>query len=201
MSSERFTDATKDVLRQAAAGAAELRHEHIGTEHLVYALCGDHAAGKVLSTLGVNRGAVLGQIGRQVGTGRGAKKQARQNTTHLSAVLDQGALREALQLGHNYVGPEHLLLAVVRQAGTGDVGAQILVELGLEPSRVRDAIMHELNGYRPPASLGEEVADQPNVATEAEAREDELNDFLAREGIDGGVIVVRGGRVEYMLLE
>jgi hypothetical protein len=112
---ERYSEQAKDVVFRALQEARDLNHRHVGTEHILLGLVGqnDGAAALALTTLGVTRDGVRGLIVRRMGAGVATSSDARAFTQQAVIVLD-GAMREALPLGKNYVATEHILLSVVR---------------------------------------------------------------------------------------
>ena len=138
---ERFTDPARRVLALAQEEARLLNHNFIGTEHILLGLLHqpESVAGRALAALDINLYNARAGVEETIGpaalatTGTGSPPF----TPRAKKVLEL-ALREGLQLGHNYIGPEHLLLGLVRE-GEG-VGAQVLVKLGADLSRVRQQV-------------------------------------------------------------
>ena len=143
-----FTDRAYRAVTMAEAEAAGLRHNYIGTEHLLLGLLGidDGIAAKVLTRLGVSAPEVRSEIELIIGRGPAPPAGQPPFTPRSKKVLDL-AHREAKRLGHNYVGTEHLLLGLVRE-GAG-VAAQILSRLGADRAGIVDAILHVLSGADP----------------------------------------------------
>ena len=137
---ERFTDQARRALALAQE-EARMRHCHrVGTEHLLLGLIQEHeglAAG-VLESLGISLEAVRGQIEEITGQGQEPSAGYAQYTLRAKKALDL-ARREALQLGHNHIGTEHILLSLIRE-GEGPA-AQVLLELGADLSRVRQQVL------------------------------------------------------------
>ena len=150
---ERFTDRACRVLVLAQEEARLLRHNFIGTEHLLLGLLreGDGVAAKALGELGVRLDDVRERVKETTGPPGSAPTGSPPFTPRTKKVLEL-SLREALQLGHNYISTEHILLGLVRE-GEG-VAAQVLVRLGAELSRVRQQVIQILSGQAP-ARLGE----------------------------------------------
>ena len=140
---ERFTDPARRVLAVAQDEARLLNHNFIGTEHILLGLLHEpeSVAGRALAALDVDLDKARAAVEETIGPAGKATTASPPFTPRAKKVLEL-ALREALQLGHNYIGPEHLLLGLVRE-GEG-VGAQVLVKLGAEPSRVRQEVMELL---------------------------------------------------------
>ena len=131
---ERFTDRARRVVVLAQEEARMLDHNHIGTEHILLGLIreGGGVAAKALESLGISLEAVRQQVGEIAGQGQQAPSGHIPFTPRAKKVLEL-SLREALQLGHNYIGTEHILLGLIRE-GDG-VAAQVLVKLGADPSQ------------------------------------------------------------------
>ncbi len=142
---ERFTDRARRVLVLAQAEAQLLGHGFIGTEHVLLGLVAEHdgVAAKALERLDITIDAVRDEV-RAMVTVSGAATGSPPFTPRAKKVLEL-ALREALDLGHNYIGTEHLLLGIVRE-GEG-VAATVLVRLGAEPGQVRSGVLELLGGY------------------------------------------------------
>jgi ATP-dependent Clp protease ATP-binding subunit ClpC len=138
---ERFTDRSRRVLVLAQEEARELNHGFIGTEHLLLGLIGEGRgiAAKALESLGMSLAPVRQKIEEAVGPMSGMVPGDLPPFTPRAKKVLELSLREALQLGHSYIGTEHLLLGLVRE-GEG-VGATILVGLGADLSRVRQQVI------------------------------------------------------------
>jgi ATP-dependent Clp protease ATP-binding subunit ClpA len=143
---ERFTDRARRVVVLAQEEARLLNHNYIGTEHLLLGLIheGQGVAAKALESLGIRLEAVRAQVEEIIGRGQEAPSGQIPFTPRAKKVLEL-SLREALQLGHNYMGTEHILLGLIRE-GEG-VAAQVLVKLGADFSRVRQQVIQLLSGY------------------------------------------------------
>ena len=126
---ERFTDRARRVVVLAQEEARMLNHNYIGTEHILLGLIheGEGVAAKALESLGISLEAVRSQVEEIIGQGQQAPSGHIPFTPRAKKVLEL-SLREALQLGHNYIGTEHILLGLIRE-GEG-VAAQVLVKLG-----------------------------------------------------------------------
>src|SRR6186713_1031425 len=144
---ERFTDRARRVVVLAQEEARMLSHNYIGTEHILLGLIheGDGIAAKALESLGVSLEAVRAQVEEIIGQGQQAPSGHIPFTPRAKKVLEL-SLREALQLGHNYIGTEHILLGLIRE-GEG-VAAQVLVKLGADLNRVRQQVIQLLSGYQ-----------------------------------------------------
>src|SRR6266496_3772903 len=188
---ERFTDRARRVAVLAQEEARMLRHDHIGTEHILLGLIGEGegVAAKALESLGISLEAVRQHVGEITGQGQQAPAGHIPFTPRAKNVLEL-SLREALQLGHNYIGTEHILLGLIRD-GEG-VAAQVLVKLGGDPSRVRQQVIQLLAGSqgKEPAAAGAPSETAPSASAildqfgrnlTAAAREGRLDPVIGRE--------------------
>jgi ATP-dependent Clp protease ATP-binding subunit ClpC len=183
---ERFTDRARRVVVLAQEEARMLNHNYIGTEHILLGLIheGEGVAAKALESLGISLEAVRQQVEEIIGQGQQAPSGHIPFTPRAKKVLEL-SLREALQLGHNYIGTEHILLGLIRE-GEG-VAAQVLVRLGADLNRVRQQVIQLLHGYqrKEPASAG---AGQPqrglaaDILTRIDAIESRLSELEFRVG-------------------
>ncbi|MGI8701515.1 MAG: ATP-dependent Clp protease ATP-binding subunit [Nocardioidaceae bacterium] len=144
---ERFTDRARRVVVLAQEEARMLSHNYIGTEHILLGLIheGEGVAAKALESLNISLEAVRAQVEETIGQGQQAPSGHIPFTPRAKKVLEL-SLREALQLGHNYIGTEHILLGLIRE-GEG-VAAQVLVKLGADLNRVRQQVIQLLSGYQ-----------------------------------------------------
>ncbi len=144
---ERFTDRARRVVVLAQEEARLLNHNYIGTEHILLGLIAeaDGVAAKVLEQLGISGTAVRAKVESIIGEGGCSPSGHIPFTPRAKKVLEL-SLREALQLGHNYIGTEHILLGLIRE-GEG-VAAQVLVNLGADLSVVRQSVIQMLSGYK-----------------------------------------------------
>jgi ATP-dependent Clp protease ATP-binding subunit ClpC len=168
-----------------------LNHNYIGTEHILLGLIheGEGVAAKGLESLGISLEAVRSQVEEIIGQGQQAPSGHIPFTPRAKKVLEL-SLREALQLGHNYIGTEHILLGLIRE-GEG-VAAQVLVKLGADLSRVRQQVIQLLSGYqgKEAVAAGGPAEGQPSTSlvldqfgrnlTQA-AREGKLDPVIGRE--------------------
>ena len=189
---ERFTDRARRVVVLAQEEARMLNHNYIGTEHILLGLIheGEGVAAKALESLGISLEAVRQQVEEIIGQGQQAPSGHIPFTPRAKKVLEL-SLREALQLGHNYIGTEHILLGLIRE-GEG-VAAQVLVKLGADLNRVRQQVIQLLSGYqgKEPAAAGggpaegtpstSLVLDQFGRNLTAAAREGKLDPVIGRE--------------------
>jgi ATP-dependent Clp protease ATP-binding subunit ClpC len=143
---ERFTDRARRVVVLAQEEARMLNHNYIGTEHILLGLIheGEGVAAKALESLNISLEAVRQQVEEIIGQGQAAPTGHIPFTPRAKKVLEL-SLREALQLGHNYIGTEHILLGLIRE-GEG-VAAQVLQKLGADLNRVRQTVIQLLSGY------------------------------------------------------
>jgi len=152
---ERFTDRARRVVVLAQEEARMLNHNYIGTEHILLGLIheGEGVAAKALESMNISLDAVREQVQEIIGQGQAAPTGHIPFTPRAKKVLEL-SLREALQLGHNYIGTEHILLGLIRE-GEG-VAAQVLQKLGADLNRVRQTVIQLLSGYT--GGKGEQVA-------------------------------------------
>jgi ATP-dependent Clp protease ATP-binding subunit ClpC len=138
---ERFTDRARRVVVLAQEEARQLNHNYIGTEHILLGLIheGDGIAAQALESLGVRLDAVRDRVKEIIGPGQDDDQSGHIPFTPRAKKVLELSLRESLQLGHDYIGTEHILLGVVRE-GKG-VAAQVLVDLGADLNRVRQAVV------------------------------------------------------------
>ncbi|HEX2117820.1 MAG TPA: Clp protease N-terminal domain-containing protein, partial [Acidimicrobiales bacterium] len=143
---ERFTDRARRVVVLAQEEARLLGHNWIGTEHILLGLISerDGVAAKVLQELGISLEVVRAKVELIIGEGDKRPGSHIPFTPRAKKVLEL-SLREALQLGHNYIGTEHILMGLIRE-GEG-VGAQVLVNLGADLSAVRQGVIQQLSGH------------------------------------------------------
>ncbi len=153
---ERFTDRARRVVVLAQEEARELNHTYIGTEHILLGLIheGEGVAAKSLESMGISLELVRGQVKELIGQGNTSPSGHIPFTPRAKKVLEL-SLREALQLGHNYIGTEHILLGLIRE-GEG-VAAQVLVKLGAELARVREQVIQQLSAYQGDPGRGEKA--------------------------------------------
>jgi hypothetical protein len=143
---ERFTDRARRVVVLAQEEARMLNHNYIGTEHLLLGLIheGEGVAAKALEALDISLNAVRLQVEEIIGEGQSPPTGHIPFTPRAKKILEL-SLREALQLNHNYIGTEHILLGMVREAE--GVAAQVLQKLGANLSNVRQEVIRLLAGY------------------------------------------------------
>jgi ATP-dependent Clp protease ATP-binding subunit ClpA len=142
---ERFTERARQVVVFAQDEARVLKHNYIGTEHLLLGLLHEEegVAARVLEALGIDIEGVRAQVARIVGQGDEVTTGQIPFTRRAKKVLELSA-REALSLGHNHVGTEHILLGLVRE--NNGVAARILLDFDADAEKVRDAVIRMLSG-------------------------------------------------------
>lgn len=140
---ERFTDPARDVVVLAQDEARALRHNYLGTEHILLALLAveEGVAAEALRALGVHLDAARAAVREIIGEGETAPPAQLPFTPRSKKTLEL-ALREALKLGHNYIGTEHLLLALSSQEE--GVAAQVLRRLGVDDEHLRAEVERTL---------------------------------------------------------
>ena len=189
---ERFTDRARRVVVLAQEEARMLNHGYIGTEHILLGLIheGEGVAAKALESLSISLDGVREQVQEIIGPGQESPSGHIPFTPRAKKVLEL-SLREALQLGHNYIGTEHILLGLIRE-GEG-VAAQVLVKLGADPSRVRHQVIQLITGYQSKETTradpnhveaipsGSVVLDQFGRNLTQAARENKLDPVIGRE--------------------
>ncbi|GMA28577.1 hypothetical protein GCM10025874_18300 [Arenivirga flava] len=170
-----------------------LNHNYIGTEHILLGLIheGEGVAAKALESLGISLDSVREQVQDIIGQGQQQPTGHIPFTPRAKKVLEL-SLREALQLGHNYIGTEHILLGLIRE-GEG-VAAQVLVKLGADLNKVRQQVIQLLSGYQgkeqatvggnespQQAQGGSQILDQFGRNLTQAARDGKLDPVIGRE--------------------
>ena len=168
---ERFTDRARRVVKLAEEEARMLNHNYIGTEHILLGLIREDegVAAKALESLGISLQAVRQQVEEIIGQGQQVPFEVIPFTPQSKKVLEL-SLRESLQLGHSYIGTEHILLGLIRE-GDG-VAAQVLVKLGADLNRVRQQVIQLISGQQP--QPGHLAPREGAPATEVRARLDAI---------------------------
>ena len=172
---ERFTDRARRVVVLAQEEARKFNHNYIGTEHILVGLIREDGgvAAKGLESLGISLDAVRQQIEEIVGIGEQAPSGHVPFTPRAKKVLEL-SLREALQLGYDYIGTEHILLGLIRE-GDG-VAAQVLVRLGADLNQVRQEVIQRLHGFQGEDEPGSQRAVQrPGLLSRVDAIERRLS--------------------------
>src|SRR6201746_251144 len=180
---ERFTDRARRVVVLAQEEARMLNHNYIGTEHILLGLIheGEGVAAKALESLGISLEGVRQQVEEIIGQGQQAPSGHIPFTPRAKKVLEL-SLREALQLGHNYIGTEHILLGLIRE-GEG-VAAQVLVKLGADLSRVRQQVIQLLSGYQGSSGKGEPAAASSSSSGTSSNKPEEATDKGSSQILD-----------------
>lgn len=144
---ERFTDRARRVIVLAQDEARSLKHNYLGTEHILLGLIreGEGVAAKALDALGITLDEVRAQVVEIIGEGQESPQGHIPFTPRAKKVIEY-AMREGLQLGHSYIGTEHLLLGLTREPE--GVAAQVLNKLGAEMDRVRTQVNQLISGYQ-----------------------------------------------------
>ena len=193
---ERFTDRARRVVVLAQEEARYLNHNYIGTEHILLGLLneGEGIAAHALESLDIDLASVRDEVVKIIGQGQQSPPGHIPFTPRAKKVLEL-SLREALQLGHNYIGTEHILLGLIRE-GEG-VAAQVLQQLGAELQKVRQTVIQLLSGpgageeqqpkggsgsgtAREPSSGGSTILDQFGRNLSQSAREGNLDPVIGR---------------------
>jgi ATP-dependent Clp protease ATP-binding subunit ClpC len=201
---ERFTDRARRVIVLAQEEARMLDHNYIGTEHILLGLIheGTGVAAKALESLDISLDVVRQQVEEIIGRGQETPSGHIPFTPRAKKVLEL-TQREAQQLGHDYIGTEHILLGLIRE-GSG-VAAQVLVKLGADLNRVRQQVVQLLHEYqaREPVSARSTTSEPslPTVQARLEAFEQRLAAIEQRVGtgpdtsdLDEQIDRVRGER-------
>src|SRR5688500_14114705 len=190
---ERFTDRARRVVVLAQEEARMLNHNYIGTEHILLGLIheGEGVAAKALESLNISLEAVRQQVEEIIGQGQAAPTGHIPFTPRAKKVLEL-SLREALQLGHNYIGTEHILLGLIREGEGG--AAQVLQKLGADLNRVRQTVIQLLSGYT--AGKGEQVSGSPEGSGQGSMVLDQFGRNLTQLARDGKLDPVIGREKE-----
>jgi ATP-dependent Clp protease ATP-binding subunit ClpC len=188
---ERFTEKARRVVIYAQEEARMLNQNYIGTEHLLLGLIReqDGIAAKALESLNISLEDVHGQVEELIGRGTYVPNGHIPFTPRAKKVLEL-SLREALQLGHNYIGTEHVLLGLIRE-GEG-VAAQVLLNLGADLEKVRSAVIQLLSGYN--GRTGEQGGDEHS--SESSQLLDEFGRNLTKQAREGKLDPVVGREQE-----
>ncbi|MBP1325764.1 ATP-dependent Clp protease ATP-binding subunit ClpC [Leucobacter exalbidus] len=192
---ERFTDRARRVVVLAQEEAKMLNHNYIGTEHILLGLIheGEGVAAKALEQLDISLDAVRAQVTDIIGTGQQPPAGHIPFTPRAKKVLEL-SLREALQLGHNYIGTEHILLGLIRE-GEG-VAAQVLAKLGADLNRVRQTVIQLLSGYQAGKESATVGAPEAQAETKGSTVLDNFGRNLTQAARDGKLDPVIGREKE-----
>src|SRR6516164_5911154 len=188
---ESFTGRARSVVVWAQEEARVLGHDYLGTGHILLGLIheGDGGAAQVLELLGIRLEVVRQEVEEIIGQGQQARSGSIPFTPRAKKALEF-SLREALWLGHDYIGTEHILLGLIREGE--DVAAQVLVKLGADLNRARQQVIQLLHGYqgKEPASSGAPPGAAPSTSSILDqfgrnltqgAREGKLDPVIGRE--------------------
>ncbi len=147
---DKFTERVRKVMFLAREEAARLQHDYIGTEHLLLGILreGEGIAATVLNNLGLDLDAIRQAVENMVASSGGTLTIGEIPFTPRAKRVLELSVDEARQLGHNYVGTEHLLLGLIRE-GEG-VAARVLLELGVDRKKVREETLKLLGGHAGP---------------------------------------------------
>ena len=192
---ERFTDRARRVVVLAQEEAKMLNHNYIGTEHILLGLIheGEGVAAKALESLNISLDAVREQVQDIIGQGQQQPTGHIPFTPRAKKVLEL-SLREALQLGHNYIGTEHILLGLIRE-GEG-VAAQVLVKLGADLNRVRQQVIQLLSGYQGKEPVATGAKEEPTGSAAGSQVLDQFGRNLTQQARDGKLDPVIGREKE-----
>ncbi|MFC5369652.1 ATP-dependent Clp protease ATP-binding subunit [Arcanobacterium bovis] len=205
---ERFTDRARRVIVLAQVEARSLKHNYLGTEHILLGLIkeGEGVAAKALEALDVSFDAVREQVVDIIGEGQEEPSGHIPFTPRAKKVLEY-AMREGLQLGHSYIGTEHLLLGLCREQE--GVAAQVLVKLGADLTKVRNQVTQLLSGYqgkeavgvgagsqRDGGKSGSTILDQYGRNLTQSARENKLDPVIGRHNESQRVMQVLSRRTK-----
>ena len=210
---ERFTDRARRVIVLAQEEARALQHNYIGTEHILLGLIreGEGIAAKALSAKGVELDSTRKQVEEMIGKGTVSPNGHIPFTPHAKQVLEL-SLREALQLGHSYIGTEHILLGLIRE-GEG-IGTQVLIKMEVDINDLRGTCMDMIRGNSGiPSENDKDLANAGGVQDKAnqsgsalldqfgrnltvEARESKLDPVIGRSREIERVMVVLSRRTK-----
>ncbi|MEN9750972.1 MAG: hypothetical protein RLZZ600_19 [Actinomycetota bacterium] len=192
---ERFTDRARRVVVLAQEEAKMLNHNYIGTEHILLGLIheGEGVAAKALESLNISLESVREQVQDIIGQGQQQPTGHIPFTPRAKKVLEL-SLREALQLGHNYIGTEHILLGLIRE-GEG-VAAQVLVKLGADLNRVRQQVIQLLSGYQGKEPVATGAKEEPTGSAAGSQVLDQFGRNLTQSARDGKLDPVIGREKE-----
>ena len=183
---ERFTERARQVVVLAQDEARVLKHNYIGTEHILLGLLreDDGLAARVLESFGITVTAVRGQVGRIVGQGDEVTTGQIPFTPRAKRVLEL-SLREAQSLGHNYIGTEHILLGLARE--NEGVASRILLDFHADAASIRDVVLDMLSGAPGPRGLTlverQAAESNPELAAELERVRGEKVDAIEAQDL------------------
>ncbi len=189
---ERFTERARQVVVLAQDEARALKHNYIGTEHLLLGLLREEEglAARVLESLDITVEEVRAQVARIVGQGDEVTTGQIPFTPRAKKVLEL-ALREALSLGHNYIGTEHILLGLVRE--NEGVAARILLDFDADAEKIRNEIIRMLSG---PGRRQQGQGGQPGEKAKSSKLLDQFGRNLTKLAAEGKLDPVVGRQTE-----
>ena len=189
---ERFTERARQVVVLAQDEARALKHNYIGTEHILLGLLREEEglAARVLESLDITVEEVRAQVARIVGQGDEVTTGQIPFTPRAKKVLEL-ALREALSLGHNYIGTEHILLGLVRE--NEGVAARILLDFDADAEKIRNEIIRMLSG---PGRRQTGAGAPPGEKTKSSKLLDQFGRNLTRAAVEGKLDPVVGRQTE-----
>jgi ATP-dependent Clp protease ATP-binding subunit ClpC len=189
---ERFTERARQVVVLAQDEARALKHNYIGTEHILLGLLREEEglAARVLESLDITVEEVRAQVARIVGQGDEVTSGQIPFTPRAKKVLEL-ALREALSLGHNYIGTEHILLGLVRE--NEGVAARILLDFDADAEKIRNEIIRMLSG---PGRRGQAQGGPPGEKSKSSKLLDQFGRNLTKLAAEGKLDPVVGRQTE-----
>src|SRR5437588_1030712 len=189
---ERFTERARQVVVLAQDEARALEHNYIGTEHILLGLLREEEglAARVLESLDITVEEVRAQVARIVGQGDEVTSGQIPFTPRAKKVLEL-ALREALSLGHNYIGTEHILLGLVRE--NEGVAARILLDFDADAEKIRNEIIRMLSG---PGRRQQGAGGAPGEKSKSSKLLDQFGRNLTRQSAEGKLDPVVGRQTE-----
>ncbi|MGA2008336.1 MAG: Clp protease N-terminal domain-containing protein, partial [Solirubrobacteraceae bacterium] len=197
---ERFTERARQVVVLAQEEARTLKHNYIGTEHILLGLLREEEglAARVLESLDITVERVRGQVVRIVGSGEEVTSGQIPFTPRAKKVLEL-ALREALSLGHNYIGTEHILLGLVRE--NEGVAARILLDFDADSEKIRNEVIRMLSGPGSRGQRGASAAGAAGAAAQGESKKsskllDQFGRNLTKLAAEGKLDPVVGRETE-----
>jgi len=173
----RFTQKAQQALRSAHACACELGHGYIGTEHILIGLCADESgvAGNILSQKGATYNAVREKIIELMGKNDEISNQTQLMMTPRTKRIIELSFAEARKMAHNYIGTEHMLLAIIREGES--VALKILTELGIQPPEIYAQIMASVSGYQGSEANDVDSASSGGASKKAKTNTPTLDQF------------------------
>src|SRR6266508_3824123 len=189
---ERFTERARQVVVLAQEEARQLKHNYIGTEHILLGLLREEEglAARVLESLDITVERVRAQVVRIVGSGEEVTSGQIPFTPRAKKVLEL-ALREALSLGHNYIGTEHILLGLVRE--NEGVAARILLDFDADAEKIRNEIIRMLSG---PGRRQQGGGGAPGEKTKSSKLLDQFGRNFTKQAGEGKLDPVVGRQIE-----